>query len=101
MTRRQLAKSIPIPNASVYQGLASVLLQAQGEKTYMGFVNEESADRVVFDGHYRTDTGDPGEMYYFPSGARTPHVAGKTGPCAVLRRIRFTGVFPGRTELWD
>jgi putative heme-binding domain-containing protein len=47
MNREQIAESILKPNASISQGFASVLINAKGDKTYMGFVTEESADRIV------------------------------------------------------
>ncbi len=47
MTRQQIAESILKPNASISQGFASVLITAKGEKTYMGFVTEESASKLV------------------------------------------------------
>ncbi|MFD2570654.1 c-type cytochrome [Spirosoma soli] len=47
MSREQIAESILKPNASISQGFASVLITAKGNKSYMGFVTEESADRVV------------------------------------------------------
>lgn len=47
MNREQIAESILKPNASISQGFASVLITAKGDKTYMGFVSEESADKLV------------------------------------------------------
>ncbi|WP_026630373.1 DUF7133 domain-containing protein [Dyadobacter alkalitolerans] len=47
MNREQIAESILKPNASISQGFASVLITAKGDKTYMGFVSEESAEKVV------------------------------------------------------
>ena len=47
MNREQIAESILKPNASISQGFASVLITAKGDKSYMGFVSEESADKVV------------------------------------------------------
>ena len=47
MTRDQIAESILKPNASISQGFASVLITARGDKSYMGFITEQSADRVV------------------------------------------------------
>jgi putative heme-binding domain-containing protein len=47
MTRQQIAESIIKPNASISQGFASVMITAKGDKTYMGFVTEQTADRVV------------------------------------------------------
>ena len=47
MNREQIAESILKPNASISQGFASVLINAKGDKSYMGFVTEESADKLV------------------------------------------------------
>jgi len=47
MNREQIAESILKPNASISQGFASVLITAKGDKSYMGFVTEESADKLV------------------------------------------------------
>ncbi len=47
MTRQQIAESILKPNASISQGFASVLITAKGDKSYMGFVTEESASKLV------------------------------------------------------
>ncbi|GAB3986554.1 hypothetical protein GCM10028807_04230 [Spirosoma daeguense] len=47
MTREQIAESILKPNASISQGFATVLITAKGNKSYTGFVTEESATRVV------------------------------------------------------
>ncbi|KAB7731030.1 c-type cytochrome [Rudanella paleaurantiibacter] len=47
MTRDQIAESILKPNASISQGFATVEIKAKGNKSYVGFVSEESADRVV------------------------------------------------------
>ena len=47
MNREQIAESILKPNASISQGFSSVLITAKGDKTYMGFVTQESADRLV------------------------------------------------------
>jgi putative heme-binding domain-containing protein len=47
MNREQIAESILKPNASISQGFASVLINAKGDKTYMGFITQESADRIV------------------------------------------------------
>ncbi|MGM9507780.1 DUF7133 domain-containing protein [Larkinella sp. GY13] len=47
MNREQIAESILKPNASISQGFATVLITAKGNKTYMGFVSEESASKVV------------------------------------------------------
>ncbi|GAB4025481.1 DUF7133 domain-containing protein [Spirosoma koreense] len=47
MNREQIAESILKPNASISQGFVTVLITAKGNKTYTGFVTEESANRVV------------------------------------------------------
>jgi len=47
MNREQIAESILKPNASISQGFASVLINAKGDKTYMGFVTSESADKIT------------------------------------------------------
>jgi len=47
MNREQIAESILKPNASISQGFASVVIEAKGDKTYMGFVTQESAAKVV------------------------------------------------------
>lgn len=47
MNREQIAESILKPNASISQGFASVLITTKGDKTYMGFVSEESAEKLV------------------------------------------------------
>ncbi|RDV17243.1 heme-binding protein [Pontibacter diazotrophicus] len=47
MNREQIAESILKPNASISQGFASVLITAKGDKTYMGFISQESADQIV------------------------------------------------------
>ncbi len=47
MTREQIAESILKPNASISQGFASVMIEAKGDKSYMGFVTEESPTRIV------------------------------------------------------
>ena len=47
MNREQIAESILKPNASISQGFATVLITAKGNKSYMGFVSEESASKVV------------------------------------------------------
>lgn len=46
MTRVQIAESILNPNASISQGFASVLITARGDKSYMGFITKQSADRT-------------------------------------------------------
>lgn len=47
MTRQQIAESILKPSASISQGFATVTVTAKGNKTYMGFVTDESAQRIV------------------------------------------------------
>ncbi|PSR52746.1 heme-binding protein [Adhaeribacter arboris] len=47
MNREQIAESILKPNASISQGFATVTITAKGDKTYTGFVSEETADKVV------------------------------------------------------
>ena len=47
MNREQIAESILKPNASISQGFASVLITAKGDKSYMGFITQESADQLV------------------------------------------------------
>ncbi|RWY50182.1 DUF7133 domain-containing protein [Mucilaginibacter gilvus] len=47
MTRQQIAESVLKPSASISQGFATVTITAKGNKTYMGFITEESAQKVV------------------------------------------------------
>ena len=47
MNREQIAESILKPNASISQGFASVLINTKDGKSYMGFITQESADRIV------------------------------------------------------
>ncbi|MCF0068897.1 c-type cytochrome [Dyadobacter sp. CY261] len=47
MNREQIAESILKPNASISQGFASVLITTKGDKSFMGFVSEESAEKLV------------------------------------------------------
>ncbi|GAA4414128.1 c-type cytochrome [Nibrella viscosa] len=47
MTREQIAESILKPNASISQGFSTVLVTAKGNKSYTGFITEESATRLV------------------------------------------------------
>jgi putative heme-binding domain-containing protein len=47
MNKERIAESILKPNASISQGFATVLITAKGDKSYMGFVSEESSDKVV------------------------------------------------------
>lgn len=54
MSREQIAESILKPNASISQGFASVMVNAKGNKSYMGFVTDENAERLIM----RNITGD-------------------------------------------
>jgi putative heme-binding domain-containing protein len=47
MNREQITESILKPNASISQGFSTVTITAKGGKSYMGFVTEETAARVV------------------------------------------------------
>ena len=47
MTRDQIAESILKPNASIAQGFPTMLIMAKEDKSYVGFVSEESADQLV------------------------------------------------------
>ncbi|NIJ53616.1 DUF7133 domain-containing protein [Dyadobacter arcticus] len=47
MNREQIAESILKPNASISQGFASVLITTKGDKSYMGFISEESAEKMI------------------------------------------------------
>lgn len=47
MTRDQIAESILKPDASISQGFATVLIRTKDDKSYMGFVTEESAEKIV------------------------------------------------------
>ncbi|WP_192348487.1 HEAT repeat domain-containing protein [Algoriphagus sp. Y33] len=47
MNRSQITESILKPNASISQGFASVLIDTDDDKSYMGFVTAETADEVV------------------------------------------------------
>jgi putative heme-binding domain-containing protein len=47
MTRQQIAESILKPSASISQGFATVTISAKGNKSYMGFITEETAQRIV------------------------------------------------------
>lgn len=47
MNREQIAESILKPNASISQGFASVLITAKGNRSLMGFVTAETADKVT------------------------------------------------------
>ncbi|WP_295713633.1 c-type cytochrome [Mucilaginibacter sp.] len=54
MTRQQIAESVLKPSASISQGFATVMISAKGNKSYMGFITEESAQKIVM----RNITGD-------------------------------------------
>jgi putative heme-binding domain-containing protein len=47
MNKEQIAESILKPNASISQGFATNVITAKGNKTYVGFVTEQTADKVV------------------------------------------------------
>jgi putative heme-binding domain-containing protein len=47
MTKQQIAESILKPNASISQGFATVNITAKGNKTYMGFITEQTAQKIV------------------------------------------------------
>jgi putative heme-binding domain-containing protein len=47
MNREQIAESILKPNASISQGFASVLIEAKGDMSYMGFVTEETSTQLT------------------------------------------------------
>ncbi|MDR7130886.1 putative heme-binding domain-containing protein [Algoriphagus sp. 4150] len=47
MNRSQITESILKPDASISQGFASVLINTNDDKSYMGFVTAETADEVV------------------------------------------------------
>jgi putative heme-binding domain-containing protein len=47
MTKQQIAESILKPNASISQGFATVTITAKGNKTYMGFITEQTAQKIV------------------------------------------------------
>lgn len=47
MNREHIAESILKPNASISQGFATVMITAKGDKSYMGFVTAETADKVT------------------------------------------------------
>ncbi|MFT3702920.1 MAG: c-type cytochrome [Agriterribacter sp.] len=47
MSRKQIAESILKPNASIAQGFASVQITTKDDKTVMGFVTGESADKIT------------------------------------------------------
>lgn len=47
MTREQIAESILKPDASISQGFSTVMVETKDKKTYVGFITEESAEKVV------------------------------------------------------
>jgi len=47
MNRHQIAESILKPNASISQGFSTAQIQTKGGNTYVGFVTEESADKLT------------------------------------------------------
>lgn len=47
MSREQIAESILKPDASISQGFATVHITTKGNKNYVGFVSQESADQLV------------------------------------------------------
>jgi putative heme-binding domain-containing protein len=47
LSREQIAESILKPNASISQGFATVMIDTKDEKSYVGFVTAESAERLV------------------------------------------------------
>jgi putative heme-binding domain-containing protein len=47
MNREHIAESILKPNASISQGFSTVMITAKGDKTYMGFVTAETADKIT------------------------------------------------------
>ncbi|AKD55096.1 DUF7133 domain-containing protein [Spirosoma radiotolerans] len=47
MNREQIAESILKPNASISQGFSTVSITAKGNKSYTGFITEESSAQVV------------------------------------------------------
>ena len=47
MSRQQIAESILKPNASISQGFASVLVTTKDDKSLMGFITAESAERII------------------------------------------------------
>jgi len=46
MSRDQIAEAILAPNASISQGFATVLIVTKEGKSYLGFVSEETSERV-------------------------------------------------------
>ncbi|HSI77367.1 MAG TPA: hypothetical protein VK957_15815 [Lunatimonas sp.] len=47
MTREQIAESILKPDASISQGFSTVMVETKSKKTYVGFITEESAEKIV------------------------------------------------------
>ena len=47
MTRKQIAESILKPNASISQGFSTVQVDTKDGKTLLGFVTDESADKIT------------------------------------------------------
>ena len=47
MNREQIAESVLKPNASISQGFATVMITAKSDKAYMGFITEETSEKVV------------------------------------------------------
>ena len=47
MNRQQIAESILKPNASISQGFATVQITTSDNKSYTGFVTEETAEQLV------------------------------------------------------
>lgn len=47
MNRQQIAESILKPNASISQGFSTVQVQTKSGNAYVGFVTEESADKLT------------------------------------------------------
>jgi putative heme-binding domain, Pirellula/Verrucomicrobium type len=47
MNRQQIAESILKPNASISQGFSTVQIQTKSGNAYVGFVTEESADKLT------------------------------------------------------
>ncbi|MEM7368946.1 MAG: heme-binding protein [Bacteroidota bacterium] len=62
MNRDQIAESILKPSASISQGFASVQITAKDNKSYVGFISEESANYLILRniaGHvFRINTSD-------------------------------------------
>lgn len=47
MNRQQIAESILKPNASISQGFSTVQIKARDDKSYTGFVTEETSDELT------------------------------------------------------